>query len=90
MSNILIGYDLNKTGQDYKSLIDAIKNLGSWWHCLDSTWIVSCNYTAQTVRDHLWQYMDSNDELFVVDITGQAAAWIGFTGNCNDWLKNNL
>jgi hypothetical protein len=36
MKTFLIGYDLNKTGQDYKDLIKAIKLLGAWWHHLDS------------------------------------------------------
>ena len=28
-------------GQNYESLIDAIKAIaGTWWHCLDSTWII--------------------------------------------------
>lgn len=39
-ASILVGYDLNRPHQDYGDLIDAIKALGTWWHCLDSTWIV--------------------------------------------------
>lgn len=91
MANILIGYDLRKSGQDYAGLIDAIKALGSdWWHCLDSTWIVKTNKTTVSVRDTLSPHIDNNDRLLVVDITGDAAAWTGFDTECSDWLKKNL
>jgi hypothetical protein len=53
MKSYLIGYDLNKTGQDYTTLINKIKTLGTWWHCLDSTWIIKSNSTAVQIRDTL-------------------------------------
>lgn len=92
MASILIGYDLNRKGQDYTTLIDKIKALanGSWWHCLDSTWIIKCNLTAVQVRDALLPVVDVNDELLVMDVTADAAAWYGFDENCSSWLKNNL
>ena len=90
MSTILIGYDLNKTGQDYNDLIEKIKSLGAWWHHLDSTWIVKTNQSAVAVRDMLGPLIDSNDELLVIDITGDAAAWKGFNERGSKWLKDNL
>jgi len=85
----LISYDLNKPGQDYNSLFEAIKELGTWWHCLDSTWIVKTNNTAVQIRDYLKNQIDSNDALLVVDLSGEAA-WLGFSTDCSSWLKNNL
>ncbi|MDR7371762.1 CRISPR-associated protein Cas2 [Flavobacterium aquidurense] len=85
----LIGYDLNKSGQDYTTLIEEIKKLGTWWHCLDSTWIIKSSSNASIIRDHLKKFIDSNDELLVVCLTGEGA-WTGFTEECSIWLKNNL
>lgn len=85
----LIGYDLNKSGQDYTTLIEEIKKLGIWWHCLDSTFIVKSSSTALLIRDHLKKYIDSNDELLVVCLTGEVA-WSGFSTECSNWLKNNI
>ncbi|MCY4780355.1 SinR family protein [Sphingobacterium sp. UT-1RO-CII-1] len=85
----LIGYDLNKTGQDYTTLIEEIKRLGTWWHCLDSTFIVKSSSPATLIRDHLKKFIDSNDELLVVCLSGEGA-WAGFSNECSDWLKNNL
>lgn len=91
MANILIGYDLNFSGQRYDQLIAAIKQaFPNYWHCLDSTWIVQTAWDAVQVRDWLGTKVDRNDELFVVDITGKQAAWQGFSEQCGTWLKGNL
>ncbi|MCZ4315149.1 hypothetical protein O4H66_17215 [Comamonadaceae bacterium G21597-S1] len=91
MNKILFGYDLNKQGQDYAALIKRIQaTFPNYWHCLDSTWIVETPSSATQVRDWLSPLIDSNDELFVVDITGKQAAWKGFTGTCSSWLSDNL
>ena len=89
MAAYLIGYDLNKSGQDYETLIAAIKNYGTWWHCLDSTWIVKTERDAGQIRDYLRPFIDGNDELLVVHLSG-TAAWAGFSKECSDWLLQNL
>jgi len=87
----LIGYDLNRNDDDYSELIAAIKNLtGTWWHNLDSTWLVKTDLSASQVRDHLKPHLDSNDEMLVIDITGDSAAWTGFSPKASKWLKDNL
>jgi len=90
MATYLIGYDLNKSGKDYAALIEAIKKIAkNWWHCLDSTWIIKHDGPSVSIRDALSPYIDSNDELLVVKLTGEGA-WIGFDKQCSDWLLNNL
>ncbi len=91
MATILVGYDLHPTkGETYEELIAAIKALGAWWHHLDSTWIVKCNYTPVQIRDHLRQHVRNDDQLLVVDISGDSAAWFGFDDAGNKWLKDNI
>jgi hypothetical protein len=89
MSTHLIGYDLDKPGQDYTDLEKAIKELGTWWHCLDSTWIVKSDLTDTQILNKLKVQIDSNDKLLVVTLTG-SAAWINFEQACSDWLTTNL
>lgn len=91
MKTYLIGYDLNRPrgNDDYKDLIDAIKDLDNWWNCLDSTWIVRSEMTAVQIRNTLQRYIDSGDELLVVHLSGEGA-WIGFKGRCSTWLTDNL
>lgn len=89
MATYIIGYDLNKTGQNYNDLIEAIKSLGEWWHCLDSTWIIKTDQTITQVRDSLSTRMDANDQLLVAELSGKAA-WAGFSEECSSWLTSNL
>jgi len=88
-NTVLVGYDLNRPGQDYTSLFEAIKSLGAWWHHLDSTWLIKTSYSAEYVRDSLRPHLDNNDELLVTSLTGEAA-WHGFSDSGGSWLYNNL
>ncbi|KIP93520.1 hypothetical protein [Pseudomonas fluorescens] len=89
MASVLITYDLITPGKNYAELHEAIKALGSWWHCVESTWIVKSNLTLVQIRDALNTHVDSNDKLLVLGLSG-AAAWVGLDKNCSDWLTNNL
>jgi len=88
MNTILIGYDLNSPGQVYDSLTEVIKELGPWWHRLDSTWLVKTELSCAGVRDGLKAHLDSGDELLAIDVTSRSWAGTGF--DSYDWLKNNL
>jgi hypothetical protein len=85
----MVGYDLNKPTQNYKDLIDALKAYGTWWHHLDSTWIIETDQTASAIRDNLAQYLDSNDELLVAAISAPGA-WKGFNDKGSSWLLDHL
>ena len=90
MHTYLIGYDLNKPGKDYSELYKAIEALsGTWWHHLDSTWIIRHEGGAAAVRDALSKHLDSTDELLVVRLSGEGA-WSGFKQKGSAWLKDNL
>lgn len=93
MTTFLIGYDLNKNAPpgQYDDLMAAIKDLsgGTWWHHLESTWIVVSELSAENIRDHLRGYLDSNDELLVVKLSG-SGAWTGFSESGSSWLLQNL
>lgn len=90
MKTYLIGYDLNKKGQDYEKLKEKIKELANgYWHHLDSTWLIKTDSSAKSLRDILENYIDSNDELLVAKLSGESA-WTGFNKSGSDWLRNNL
>jgi hypothetical protein len=87
MSTKLIAYDLNSPGQNYDDLINEIKKIGAWWHHLDSTWLVKTTLSPVALRDKLKTFIDSSDELLVVDVTTDARAWTGFNESGTKWLK---
>ena len=86
----MIGYDLNKPGQNYRNLFDEIKSIsGTWCHALDSTWFVVTGLSAEKIRDRLLPHMDVNDELLVARQSGEAA-WCGLPKEASDWLAEQL
>ena len=69
MNKYLITYDLkNKNIVNYENLYVAIKEIGSWWHYLDSTWIVKTNLNSQQIWNILGQHLCTNDNILVVKI----------------------
>jgi hypothetical protein len=70
------------------SLFEGIKNCGStWWHHLDSTWLVTTDKSAKDVRDTLSDLVDKSDELLVIDVSARPRAWQGFNERGSRWLK---
>lgn len=72
MNRFLVSYDLLKQGQDYSKLISEIERLGGV-KILYSEWVLKSTWSAVQVRDHLQQFIDTNDMLLVVALTGEAA-----------------
>ena len=89
MNTFIVGYDLNRPGQDYDSLWKRLKEFGTWWHHLDSTWLVRTEMTAVQLRNELKPLLDSSDELLVIDVTGKSWAGTGFSERAYDWLRKN-
>ena len=88
MSSKIIEYDLKQPGRDYEALYAAIKSYGTWAHVTESTWFIKTNESCVQVRDNLLKQMDSNDRLFVGELSG-TAAWKNTI--CKDeFLKDNL
>lgn len=90
MAALLIGYDLNRPGQNYTSLIKEIKALGSCSCPLESTWVVKTPKTVSQVRDLLSGYVDRNDELLVMDVTDTSWASYNLDQDVAAWLKANV
>lgn len=91
MSKFLVTYDLvgtSETSADYERLIDRIKEYSNWGKVQKSVWLIQTSDSATTVRDELLGYMDDDDRLFVIGVTG-TAAWRNVI--CDpDWLHNYL
>jgi len=82
----LITYDLNKTGQNYSGLYEAIKKLGSWWHHLDSNWLVETNFNATQISNFLNAQIDKNDSLLIIRVTKDYNGQL--TQDAWNWISN--
>jgi hypothetical protein len=87
-ATILIAYDIHfPKGRTYDDLVKAIQSLGTWWHHLESTWIVKCARTPGEIRDQLQSLIGPDDQLLVVDISQDHAEWAGINDTGSKWLK---
>jgi hypothetical protein len=96
MTVFMIGYDIHPSkGESYDNLIEAIESLGTtWWHCLESTWLVIHAGPATAIRDallpHLTKPSDPDgDHLLVARLTGEMVWSLSFSDGCQSWLKKH-
>jgi len=91
LASILIAYDIHPAaGPAYDNLVQAIQSMGAWWHHLETVWIVRSKKTPEEIRDALKIYVGSDDQLLVLDITGDRAGWVGVTDSGSRWLQDNI
>ncbi|MFZ2309990.1 MAG: hypothetical protein WAW11_00410 [Patescibacteria group bacterium] len=82
----LITYDLNKTGQDYSGLYEAIKSIGDWWHYLDSNWLVRTDFNVTQISSILNKKIDQNDQLLIIRVMKDYDGWL--PRDAWNWLNN--
>ena len=70
----IITYDLCGKGKDYSGLTDSIKKYDDNFKITESCWIIFCDESSSiTIRDHLKQFLDSDDRIFVGLLEGNDA-----------------
>lgn len=75
----LITYDLNNPGQRYEDVINAIKKAsdGKHFSAWKSSYLIRSNYqTASEVFDFIYPFIDTNDRIIVMEVTGNYAGWL--------------
>lgn len=84
----IICYDLCASGRNYDDLYKYIKSYAIWAHVTESTWFISTDKTCVDIKNDLKRIVDSNDRIFVAELTGTAA---GYNILCNsEYLTENL
>lgn len=84
-----ITYDLNKNGQDYPRLYEAIKTLGEAIHPLQNLWFVHTAKAVSQVRAQVQGAIDSNDFVFVVSVNrGECDCYMPQTAVT--WLNSRI
>jgi len=66
VNNLFVSYDLDAPGQNYKRLLVAIEALGQAVRVHESLFYVKSSMTAQVAEARLWQAVDANDRIIVI------------------------
>ena len=87
MKLYLISYDLKSPGRNYEGVYDVIKSALSWWHYLESTWIIRTNRDVGYWQEKICAAMDKNDSLLVIDVTNMGRdGWL--PQKAWDWIRD--
>jgi hypothetical protein len=70
MPNLFIAYDLDKPGQNYDGVRDAIKSLGKWHQFQFSLFYIHTIFSTADAYNRVVAMMDINDRLAVIDASG--------------------
>lgn len=68
--NLFIAYDLISPGQHYPDVEEAIERLGQWHKFQYSLYYVNTSFSPQQAYALVWEAMDPNDKLAVIDARG--------------------
>lgn len=89
----LVSYDLRAPGRDYSRLAGALKNFTICRRCLESVWIIGwqsqSDFPTMEIARYLKQFMDPNDKLLVVALSGDWAS-IGLKAEDCEWIRARL
>ena len=76
----MVTYDLNKQGQNYEKVIQAIKDssTGVWCSFWKSSYLIKSNYpTANDIFKNIKPYIDNNDKIIVIEVKNNMQGWLG-------------
>lgn len=85
-----ITYDLVGK-RDYERIYEGIKTCGTGAYAkpTESQWIVQSNKTATDIANHLRNFTDSDDKIFVISVTDSMWASFNVSKEVGDWLSKH-
>lgn len=86
MANFVIGYDLIKL-KDYPKLWAEMERLGAH-KAMRDFYLVNLDNTPTEVKDHLKQFVDEDDRVFVVEFTKEPKFTKALKGT-KGWISDN-
>ena len=84
----LVTYDLNKSGQNYQLLFEAIKNQGNALHALQNLWFIETDKSASQIYQNLKAVIDKNDYILISQINLNHMGFL--PNNVVNWLSGKI
>ena len=84
----IVSYDLCNENNNYDDLYKYLKSFPAWAHITESTWFISSEKSCTTIRDEIHYIVDSDDRIFVAELTG-TAAWRNLLCD-SEYLKKHI
>ena len=88
MEVYVVSYDLRKPGRDYTGLSEELQHSPSWWHYLDSTWLIVTSESAGKLYNRLAPHLDEGDSILVVQAGSDRQGWL--PKDAWTWIQQNV
>lgn len=86
MTTYTVSYDLIKR-KDYPALWNELERLDAH-RTQESYWLINVSNTAKELHDHLKGFVDSDDRIWVSELT-KNHHYANAKGGTNAWIKSN-
>lgn len=86
MNTYVVTYDLDKPGQNYNSLKDAIELYPNWVKVTESCYCIQSYLKADEIAKDLKNKIDLNDKLFISEINLMNSETAGLDLSTSYWL----
>jgi len=72
----IVTYDLRTPKRDYEGLYEQLKNSSSWWHYLESSWLIDTTESAEDIFNRLRAHIDNNDFILIIRVGKDRHGWL--------------
>ena len=76
MRVFVVTYELNQKNKDYSRFYGELKKTRTWWHYLESTWLLHTDETAKDIFHRLAPYIDEQDHLLIIEAGHDRHGWL--------------
>ena len=84
----IVSYELKQPRAAYVGFFREIQSYPANVQILENVWAVVTEGSAADLRDRLWEFVDPDDGIFVLE-SGREAAWHDVRCE-NQWLRDHL
>jgi len=90
VSVYLVSYDLKRPGQNYLELYEELKKASSWWHYLESLWLLSSGESLEAWHTRIRSKIDENDSFIIMKLTSgmERNGWL--PEKAWEWIRQYL
>ena len=73
---LIVTYDLKGPAGEYTDFYEALKQQGSWWHYLRSTWLISTGKNPNEVFKEIKPYLGLKDRVLIAEMGDTYNGWL--------------
>ncbi|MBI4226852.1 MAG: hypothetical protein HY600_01095 [Candidatus Omnitrophica bacterium] len=86
----LVSYDLLIPGKDYATLYEGLKSASSWWHYLESLWLVASEEPLETWQTRIRSRIDENDSFLILKLAPGMPRNGWLPPKAWEWIREHL